>query len=110
MGHSVDAEGVPFLYGFDPASAEMLWTKSIPAPPVTAFSQVRRQAYSFRRGPQGLIWSFFDYTLVRIDPRNAHVQPVGRLPAGVRPAQLAFAQGKVYLAGGSQLRRILLPQ
>jgi hypothetical protein len=109
MGHTVGAADAPLLYGFDPASGEILWTKSVPSPPVTAFSLVRRRAYSFRRGPEGFIWSFFDNTLVRIDPRNALVEAVGRLPAGARPAQLAFAQGKVYLAGGTHVRRIKLP-
>jgi len=109
MGHTVDAQDAPLLYGFDPASGKVLWTKSVPRPPVTAFSLVRRQAYSFRRGPEGLIWSFFDDTLVRIDPRSARVEVVGRLPDGTRPAQLAFARGRIFLAGGSQLRRIRLP-
>jgi hypothetical protein len=109
MGHTVDANEVSLLYGFDPASGKILWTKPVPSPPVTAFSLVRRQAYSFRRGSDGFIWSFFDNTLVRIDPRNAHVAAIGRLPSGARPAQLAFAHGNVYLAGGPQLRRIELP-
>jgi hypothetical protein len=65
-------------------------------------AQVRRHAYSFRRGPDGFIWAFFDQTLVRIDPRNAYITPVGRC----EPAQLAFAMGSVYLAGGPVLRRI----
>jgi hypothetical protein len=110
MGHTVAAGDTPLLYGFDPASGKILWTKPVPSPPVTAFSLVRRQAYSFRRGPKGFVWSFFDNTLVRIDPRNAHVAAVGRLPGGSRPAQLAFAQGKMFLAGGSHLRRIKLPR
>ena len=109
MGHTVDGQDAPFLYGFDPASGEVLWTKPVPSPPVTAFSLVRRQAYSFRRGPDGFIWSFFDNTLVRIDPRDARVEAVGRLPDGSRPAQLAFAQGKLFLAGGSHVRRVKLP-
>ena len=102
LGHTDDAEGGPLLYGFDPASGKILWTKTVPTPPVTAFSQVRRQAYSFRRGPNGYIWTFFDKTLVRIDPRNAHVEPLGK----TEPAQLAFAAGGVYIAGGPMLRRI----
>jgi hypothetical protein len=110
LGHTVDAEGAPLLYGFEPTSGKILWTKPVPSPPVTAFSLVRRQAYSFRRGPEGFVWSFLDNTLVRIDPRNAHVAAVGRLPGGSRPAQLAFAQGKMFLAGGSHLRRIKLPR
>ncbi|NQU20503.1 MAG: PQQ-like beta-propeller repeat protein [Candidatus Nealsonbacteria bacterium] len=102
LGHTDDAEGGPLLYGFDPASGKILWTKSVPSPPITAFSQVRRQADSFRRGPNGYIWTFFDKTLVRIDPRNARVEPVGK----TEPAQLAFAAGGVYIAGGPMLRRI----
>lgn len=109
IGHTVAAGDAPLLYGFDPASGEILWTKAVPSSPATAFSLVRRQAYSFRRGPAGFIWSFFDNTLVRIDPRNAYVEAVGRLPAGARPSQLAFAQGGVYLAGGPHLRTIELP-
>jgi hypothetical protein len=110
MGHTVDAEDTPLLYGFDPSTGEILWTKSVPSPPVTAFSLVRRQAYSFRRGPQGFVWSFFDNSLVRIDPRDAHVEVIGRLSSGVRPAQLAFAHGKLFLAGGSHIRQIKLPE
>jgi hypothetical protein len=102
MGHADGAERGPLLYGFDPASGKILWTKSVPSPPVTAFSQVRRQAYSFRRGPNGHVWTFFDKTLVRIDPRDALIEPVGR----TEPAQLAFAGGRVYIAGGPMLRRI----
>jgi hypothetical protein len=106
MGHTIAAGDTSLLYGFDPASGEILWTKPVPSPPVTAFSLVRRQAYSFRRGPEGFVWSFLDNTLVRIDPRNAHVTAIGRLPGNSRPAQLAFAAGKIFLAGGSQLRQI----
>jgi hypothetical protein len=106
LGHTVNAQEQPLLYGFDPASGQILWTKQVPSPPVTAFSQVRRQAYSFRRGPDGFIWSFFDSVLVRINPRDAMVDIVGRLPEGERPAQVAFAQGQIFLAGGSKLRRI----
>ena len=75
----------------------------MPSPPVTAFSLVRRQAYSFRRGPEGRIWSFFDNTLVRIDPRNARVEAVGQLPAGARPAQLAFVEQAEVIDKGIQV-------
>lgn len=102
LGHTVDAEGTPVLYGFDPSSGRVLWTRPVPSPPITAFSRVRRHAYSFRRGPAGHIWTFFDRVLVRIDPRNAHIEPVGV----TEPAQIAFAVGGVYIAGGSRLRRI----
>jgi hypothetical protein len=109
MGHTVDAREQPLLYGFEPATGKILWTRPVPSPPVTTFSLVRRQAYSYRRGPDGFIWSFFDDVLVRIDPRDTVVHVVGRLPAGARPALLAFARDQVFLADGARLRRIRLP-
>jgi len=102
IGHTVDAGEQPILYGFHPAAGKILWTRPVPSPPITAFSQVRRQAYSFRRGPNGYVWAFFGDTLVRIDPRNTTVKPVGK----TKPAQLAFAAGKIYIAGGPALRRV----
>jgi hypothetical protein len=98
IGH----HGTGVLYGLRADTGEVLWQKPVPAPPVTAFASVRRHAYTFRRGPGGFLWCFFGETLVRIDPRNAHVEPVGRMP----PAQLAFSAGQVYAAGGNHLRRI----
>ncbi|MFO7907435.1 MAG: hypothetical protein ACQESR_07780 [Planctomycetota bacterium] len=109
LGHTVNAEDKPLLYGFDPVSGVILWTKAVPSPPVTAFALVRRQAYAFRRGPNGFIWSFFDNTLVRIDPRDARVEAIGRLPNGTRPAQLGFVQDQLYMAGGDHVRRIEWP-
>ncbi|NQT54069.1 PQQ-like beta-propeller repeat protein [bacterium] len=93
------------LYGFRADTGEVLWEKKVPAPPVTAFSRVRRHAYCFRRGPEGSIWSFFGDTLVRINPTDARIEAVGR----TSPAQIAFAVGEVYIAGGDHLRRIALP-
>ena len=101
IGH----HGKGVLYGFRADTGEVLWQKRVPENPITAFSSVRRHAYCFRRGPQGHIWSFFGNILVRIDPRNARVEAVGR----TSPAQIAFAAGEVYIAGGDHLRRILIP-
>jgi len=100
MGHH--DHGV--LYGFRADTGEVLWQKQVPAKPVTGFSAVRRHAYAFRRGPDGHIWSFFGDVLVRIDPRNARVTVVGRVPGA--PKQIAFAAGGVYIAGANRLRRI----
>ena len=105
-GLMIGHHGKGVLYGLRAATGDVLWTKPVPAPPVTSFSSVRRHAWSFRRGPNGHIWSFFGSTLVRIDPRDARVSAVGKLPDGVEPAELAFAEGKVYIAGGPRLQCI----
>lgn len=105
IGHTTGADktgGV--LYGLRADTGEVLWQKPVPVGPITAYSSVRRHAYSFRRGPEGHIWSFFGPALVRIDPTDARVRIVGRVPGG--PAQLAFTANGVYLAGGKALRRI----
>ncbi|MFO8012428.1 MAG: hypothetical protein R6X20_03885 [Phycisphaerae bacterium] len=94
------------LYGLRAETGEVLWQKPVPAKPITSFSRVRRHAYAFRRGPDGFVWAFFGDVLVRIDPRDARVTVVGR----TSPAQIAFAGGEVYIAGGDRLRRVVLPK
>lgn len=100
LGHASGNEGL--LYGLEAKTGKILWTRPVPRNPVTSFSQVRRHAYSFRRGPNGFVWATFEHCLVRIDPRDARVHPVGKID----PAQIAFARDSVFMAGGSHLRRI----
>jgi hypothetical protein len=105
IGHATGGDKSPgLLYGLRADTGAILWQKQVPVKPITAFSSVRRHRYAFRRGPDGYIWSFFDNTLVRIDPRNAKIEPVGNVPGN--PVQIAFADGGVYVAGSDNLRRI----
>lgn len=101
IGHAVDGDG-GLLYGLEAATGKILWRKKVPVAPITSFSIVRRHIYTFRRGPDGFIWASFNDTLVRIDPRNAKVIPVGKMD----PAQIAFAGNGVYVSGGESLRKI----
>jgi outer membrane protein assembly factor BamB len=103
LGHTYTTAAGGLLYGVDAETGRVLWQQPVPAGPLTAFSQVRRLRYSFRRGPLGYVWTFFGDVLVRIDPRDAAVKVLGRVATG--PAQLAFAGGDVYLGGGTRLRR-----
>lgn len=105
MGHASAGEH-GYLYGLDAATGKILWRKRVPDNPTTSFAMIRRHRYTFRRGPEGDIWTFLGDTLVRIDPRTAHITPLGRLPKGTSPAQIAFAQGNVYIAWGGMLRQI----
>lgn len=103
IGHTTAPEGGGVLYGLLASTGEVLWTKPVPATPITSQSRVRRHAYSFRRGPDGYIWAYFGKTLVRINPVNAIVHPVGQLDP---PAQIAFAVDRVFIAGGKEIRQI----
>lgn len=92
------------LYGLSAKTGEVLWEKAVPEGPITSFSQVRRHAYTFRRGPKGYLWCFLGQALVRIDPRDARVDVIGRM----RPSQLAFVGEGIYAAGGNRLQRLKL--
>jgi outer membrane protein assembly factor BamB len=105
IGHTTGGDKSPgLLYGLRADTGEILWQKQVPVKPITAFASVRRHNYAFRRGPDGFIWTFFDNTLVRIDPRNAKIEPVGEVFGN--PVQIAFANDGVYVAGSGNLRRI----
>jgi len=93
------------LYGFRAETGEVLWTKDVPDPPITSVSSVRRHAYSFCTGPDGYIWAFMGKMLVRIRPQDAYIEVLGSLSAG-DVGQLAFAGGRVYMAGGASLKVI----
>ena len=108
IGHTrgvADAESGQ-LYGLVAARGEVLWRKEVPEPPITGFREIDNHRYSFRTGPDGRVWAFFGDVLVRIDPDDAEVHVVGRLPPGYGPAQLAFAGGGVYMAGAHNLIRL----
>ena len=107
MGHGISADGDGgILYGLKASTGELLWVKEVPEPVVTSFASVRRHRYSFRPGPNGGIWAFQGDVLVRVDPDDAEVHVVGRLPDGYGAADLAFANNSVYIAGGGALLRI----
>ncbi|MCG3147121.1 MAG: hypothetical protein PCFJNLEI_00558 [Verrucomicrobiae bacterium] len=91
------------LYGFDPAAGKILWTKSVPLAPQTAFSFMKRGKYFFAKGPDGFIWATMNGVLARINPQTAEVLPVGKMEDN----PLAFVNGDVYVAGSNKFRRIV---
>jgi outer membrane protein assembly factor BamB len=101
LGYSADQKG-GVLYGFDPAAGKVLWTKPVPNKPETGFAAIRRWNYAFTRGPDGLVWATMGGVLARINPADATVHVVGKMP----DAQIVFLDGDVYVAGGEKYRRI----
>ena len=104
IGHTGVEGKEGMLYGIRADTGAVLWQKSVPQGPITWQSRVKRHAYSFRRGPDGHIWAYFGQALARINPVDANVEIVGNVPDS--PEQLAFAGGRVDVAGAGHLRRI----
>jgi hypothetical protein len=103
MGYGKAKDGkAGVLYGLKPDTGDVLWQKTVPVGPVDDFGRLDKHHYVFRRGPDGHIWANIGNALVRINPRNAFVQPVGRLDS---VGQVGFTSHGVYLAGGKGLRR-----
>ncbi len=108
-----DNKGGGILYGVDVRIGEVLFRKKLPfiAPIVT--SHTTHQC-GYQVGPDGHIWTILGRydsnpgtlkTLVRIDPKDGRVEPVGR----VRDMGNFIFVGKyIYLTGTDQLRRIHL--
>jgi outer membrane protein assembly factor BamB len=103
MGYTRGTNNAGLLYGFDPATGKVLWTKSVHAIPDGSFSSTKKGRYHFGKGPDGFVWATMNGVLARINPSTAEVLPVGKM----EDAPIAFANGKVYVAGGTKFRQIL---
>jgi hypothetical protein len=75
----------------------------LPFPLPVAIGSNQQEAWDFRLGLDGQIWTFVDNVLVRIAPEDGTFSVVGR---PTRPGPLAFAAGRVYLGGTTAVRRI----
>jgi hypothetical protein len=98
-----DDEKASVLYAVDTARPALIFAKRLPLALPAAIGSNQQEAWDFRLGPDGLVWSFINNVLVRIDPADGTIRPVGQLARG---GPIAFASGRVYLGGGPALRRI----
>ncbi len=95
------------LYGVEVPSGKVFFRKQIPWGVPFAWREGTGQ-WDFKKGPDGFIWATLENgkgrtALVRIDPRDANVQVLGRItPSG----KMAFAGRDLYLSGTEQLRRL----
>jgi hypothetical protein len=92
------------LYGVDLDGPKLAFVHQLPVPLPAAVGSNQQEKWDFRLGPDGLIWTFSGNTLVRIDPADGRIEPVGTLSSAGR---LAFADGKVFLGGTTAVRRIV---
>ncbi|MCU0871075.1 MAG: hypothetical protein MUE50_01900 [Pirellulaceae bacterium] len=91
------------LYAVDVRGPTLVYRRDVPFALPVAIGSNQQEAWDFRRGPDGQIWTFVDNVLVRIAPEDGAVTVVGRPD---RPGPLAFAEGRVYLGGTTAVRRI----
>ena len=106
LGLTLDPERpeASILYGVDITTGDVLFRKTLPWP-VSENRWYRRwdEDPDFARGLDGFVWTFLKDALVRIDPKDASVQVVGRIDVPGRPT---FVGNDIYLAGTEHLRRI----
>ena len=82
---------------------KLTFTKPLPCPLPVAIGSNQQEAWDFRIGPDGQVWTFLNGCLVRITPIDGEVRPVGKLAAAGR---IAFSGGQVYLGGTTAVRRV----
>lgn len=102
MAKDPAVQGGGILYGLDYNTGEVLFQKKLPA--VMNFLWTEgTDKWDYQLGPDKKIYAYLDKVLVRIDPKDASVEPVGKLE---QPGMMQFVGDDLYLAGTSALRRI----
>jgi hypothetical protein len=105
LGWTEDPENekASILYVADVNAPALVLKKALPYPLPVAIGSNQQEAWDFRMGPDGMVWTFVGGVLVRIEPKDLAVVPVGRLE---RPGPIAFSGPDVYLGGTTAIRRI----
>lgn len=96
-------EKASILYEVDVRQRKLLFAEPIPFPLPVVVGSNQQEAWDFRIGPDGWVWTFVGGVMVRVNPDNGEISTIGRIaPAG----RIAFAEGQVYLGGTTAVRRI----
>ena len=106
MGITEDPEvkGGGVLYGLDGATGEVLFRRKLPRTLNFPWAQGYGR-WDFKVGPDGFVWTYLGETLVRINPKDTQVRPVGQMPS---PGQLTFHGNSIYLTQADGVRRLPL--
>ena len=106
LGITPDPDDVSatILYGVDVGTGAVQFRKRIPFAMDWRTMHLKHggDMFDFRMGPDGHVWTYMGPALVRIDPANAEVLPVGHIRLGGR---IAFSGDDVYFAGEVTLRK-----
>jgi len=91
------------LYGVDVADGRVAFHKKLPFPLPIRIGSNQKEPFDYRLGPDGKVWTYLGGALVRIHPRDARIEVVGKVRRGGR---IAFSGRDIYLSGTERLRRI----
>ena len=102
MAKDPEVAGNGILYGLDYRTGELLFRKQLPA--VMDFKWMEGTAkWDYQLGPDGRVYAYLGQVLVRIDPKDATIEPVGRLE---QPGRMLFVGEDLYLTGTAAIRCI----
>ena len=107
MTHDPEDDKASLLYGVDIETGEVAFRKKIPYHFPVRMGSNQKERFDYRLGPDGKVWTFIGGALVRIDPKDASIEVLGKVKRGGR---LAFSGNNVYLSGSTELRRIKLDE
>ncbi|MCS7304035.1 MAG: hypothetical protein NZ602_02860 [Thermoguttaceae bacterium] len=91
------------LYGVETTAPRLVWSRQLAWRLPVGLGSNQQEPWDFRLGPDGHVWTFLAGCLVRIDPADGRIHPVGKLSPG---GPIAFAGKDLYLGGTATLRRI----
>lgn len=101
LGNTIANQSV--LYGVDVATGAVAFRKTLPISLPVSIGTNQDEPFDYRLGPDGYVWTYSGTTVLRINPANAVVSPVGKLTSGGR---LALSSGTMYVGGLFDLRRV----
>ena len=97
--------GRSILYLVDIVSREIVYKKVVPYAMPVSIESTRTEAWDYRMGKDGMLWTFMDDVLVRVTPDDGCIEVIGR----VAPGQIAFLGDDLYLGGENAIRRVVGP-
>lgn len=102
LTHDPDVAGGGVLYGLDYNTGEVLFRKKVPSAMNFVWTE-GTDKWDFKLGPDKKIYAYLGKVLVRIDPKDASVDPIGKLD---QPGMMQFVGDDLYLTGTPAIRRI----
>ena len=93
------------LYGLNIQTGEVLFRKKLPAAMDIRWAQGTEQS-DYQKGPDGMVYTYLGNVMVRIDPKTASVETLGKFGEGARTGKITFSGNDIYLCGEDNIRKL----